>query len=259
MKNFSVLGLAAFSFLITANSARADLTSTLPALSSCGGDSFTGVEKIGTVTDKANNVFTLNCVDRSYFQGEIFVKATGKTTAFGRCVFDLGANFINYEVDAQNNFKDIEWVNVKPPEKTVASRNKVQENIVNTNNDPTDKWLGNVKKYLKDNNLEGNANNRIYLFPFSPNDQTIGFFENDTLNTQYVLTPSEADIAYEPNGNSTITPLIIDPAQGVPGGNSQIVETGATVPEPLNILGATAGLALFGTVSTAIKRRKVSK
>jgi len=31
------------------------------------------------------------------------------------------------------------------------------------------------------------------------------------------------------------------------------------VPEPLNILGATTGLVLFGTVSTALKKRKVSK
>jgi len=33
----------------------------------------------------------------------------------------------------------------------------------------------------------------------------------------------------------------------------------STVPEPLNILGATTGLVLFGTVSTALKRRKLSK
>jgi|GEM_PF-1655450 len=32
-----------------------------------------------------------------------------------------------------------------------------------------------------------------------------------------------------------------------------------SVPEPLNILGATTGLVLFGTVSTALKRRKLIK
>jgi len=36
-------------------------------------------------------------------------------------------------------------------------------------------------------------------------------------------------------------------------------DVGASVPEPLNILGASAGLALFGTVSTALKKRKLSK
>jgi|GEM_PF-1232641 len=40
--------------------------------------------------------------------------------------------------------------------------------------------------------------------------------------------------------------------------NIQIPIT-SSVPEPLNILGATAGLALFGTVSSALKRRKLSK
>ena len=39
----------------------------------------------------------------------------------------------------------------------------------------------------------------------------------------------------------------------------QLNGTILAVPEPLNILGATAGLVLFGTVSTALKRRKVSK
>ena len=42
-------------------------------------------------------------------------------------------------------------------------------------------------------------------------------------------------------------------------GSSVTFARTTSVPEPLNILGATAGLVLFGTVSTALKRRKVSK
>jgi len=33
-------------------------------------------------------------------------------------------------------------------------------------------------------------------------------------------------------------------------------DVGVTVPEPLNILGSITGLALFGTVSSRLKRRK---
>ena len=67
-----------------------------------------------------------------------------------------------------------------------------------------------------------------------------------------------------------LTPTFIEPPQRQPifycacsyggaYGNGTIFSVDAGVPEPLNILGATAGLALFGTTSTALKRRKLSK
>jgi len=57
---------------------------------------------------------------------------------------------------------------------------------------------------------------------------------------------------------STLTVLTAD-SFVVNGGASDIVTFNSSVPEPLNILGATTGLALFGTVSTTLKKRKVSK
>ena len=229
-----------------------DLTNTIPAVTLCGGDSFQGKTKLGTVTDKAGNVFTLNCVNKSYFEGEVFVKATGRTTTFGRCVFDLGANFINYETDARNNFKDIEWVNVKPPQATVASRNMVNDKIANSANDATDTWLGKVKKYLKDNGLDGQANSRIYQFPFSPNDQLIGHFLGDFIVTDAVLTPSEADVAYEPNGQSTVPDLVIDPAMTTPGDAGQSAQQ--HVPEPGALLLVAGGLVVLASLPRARRR-----
>ncbi|MBV9611398.1 MAG: hypothetical protein JO091_02955 [Acidobacteriaceae bacterium] len=227
--------------LILAGSARADLMYDLPA-STCGGDSFTGTEKVGTVKDKAGDIFTLNCVNRDYFQGSVFVAATGKTTDFGRCVFDWGANIFNYEVDKNNNFTEIEWVNVKPPATTVASRNKVISDLSNTANDPTATWLANVQKYLKANNLEGNANNRIYTFPFSPNDQAIDVFQNDTLVTDQILTPDQANSDYLDNGLSPVSDLVIDPTMTIPGASFQ---GGTGTPEPSVVSLSALGLLAF--------------
>ncbi len=232
--------LTCLALVVMGGNARGDLVNTIPATVLCGGDDFTGVEKMGTVTDKAGDVFTLQCVNRDYFQGMIFVKATGKTTDFGRCVFVNGANFVNYETDAKNNFTGIEWVNVKPPENTAASRAMVQANINNNAGASTADWLKKVEKYLKDNNLEGDANNRIYQFPFSPNDQQIDVFKNDTLVTEYVLTPDQANASYLPDGKSPIAPLVIDPEMTVPGLSTQ--ET-TGVPEPGTICLLALGLA----------------
>ena len=236
--------------LIMVGSARADLIFDFPA-SVCGGDSFTGTEKKGTVKDKAGDIFTLNCVDRDYFQGSIFVAATGKSTDFGRCVFDWGANIFNFEVDKNNNFSEIEWVNVNPPAKTVASRDGVISALDNTAKDPTAMWLGKVQKYLKDNNLEGNGNNRIYKFPFSPNDQEIDVFQNDTLVTDEVLAPDQANGDYLDNGLSPLSDLTIDPIMTAPGASFQ-GGTGTPEPTAFSLLG-------LGLVALAVLRRKTRR
>jgi hypothetical protein len=102
LPGFVGIHLLIFLGLIFTENASATLVDKLPG-STCGGNSFKGTEAQGTVTDAAGNIFTLNCVDREYFEGAIFVKSTGKTTKFGRCIYDWGSNFINYEVDANNN------------------------------------------------------------------------------------------------------------------------------------------------------------
>jgi hypothetical protein len=226
---------------------------------SCGGDSSTLTTSLGTITDPAGDTFTLNCVKQEYYQGSIFVKATGKTTAYGRCRYDWGANIINFEVDANDNFKEIEWVNVNPPfpagatdAQKAAARDAILGGLSNgTINQPilpTAAWLGKVTAYLKANNLENTDNtndkNIIYTFPFSPNDQEILGFENDALETEFVLTPDQANFAYLDDGLSPIPNLVIDPLMRVPGASVQ----DTLVPEPssfVTIVSALAGIIAF--------------
>jgi hypothetical protein len=252
--------LIAIGFFLSTGDASATLVSTLAASTGCGGDSFMGAEAKWTVTDPAGDVFTLNCVNREYYQGSIFVKSTGKTTEFGRCIYEWGANIINYEVDAKDNFKEIEWVNVKPLAPNAASRNAIITALdngafadVNKPTDPTDKWLDKVTKYLKDNTLENtdtrNDKNIIYKFPFSPNDQEIDGFQNDTLETEFVLTPDQANLSYLDDGLSPIPNLVIDPLMRVPGASEQ--EVG--IPEPDTLFLVVSALASI----IALRRRRL--
>jgi len=101
-----------------------------------------------------------------------------------------------------------------------------------------------------------------------------GASPSSTTNNQFGIQPGSGDI-YVPTGYSsggslsgsmtfnsaTFASLGITPGSytwTIP--NDSITLTVSTsVPEPLNILGVTASLVLFGTVSTALKKRKVSK
>jgi len=78
----------------------------------------------------------------------------------------------------------------------------------------------------------------------------------------FLFQPTENCIAQFTTCATTYT------ANGFPGGADFLagninyeyeVLSSTVVPEPLNILGATITLALFGTSSTILKRRKVSK
>jgi hypothetical protein len=223
-----------FTLLVIGGTVRADLVNTIPAGALCGGDSFQGKEKLGTVTDKAGDVFTLYCVNRDYFQGSVFVKSTGVTTDFGRCLYPYGVNLFNYEVDKNNNFTGIEWVNVWPPKLNGETRDQLAA-VLSNKGDPTDKWLEKVDIILKVNKLDSKDKNTIYQFPFSPNnfpfspyDQEIASFEDGVLVTKEVLTPDEANAAYLDDGYSPIPDLVIDPLMRVPDASFQ--EEGT--PEP---------------------------
>jgi hypothetical protein len=226
------------SLLISLEGVHADLITKGATDSRCGGDDFTGREFVSSTTDKAGNVFTLECVNRAYFEGKIFVKATGKATSFGRCVFKNGANWINFETDTLNNFSEIEWVNVDPDGFT---RDSVQSGIKNNKNDPTDTWLKRVSDFLKLNKLDDPKFNRVYKFPFSPNVQEIDAFELGSLVNLVNLTPDQADLSYLDDGFSPISFLEIDPSMRIPGLSLQSAQQ---VPEP-NI----AWLLLVGVLS----------
>ena len=239
VRGLLVLAFSVASLVIPVTGARADLIRVGAGSSTCGGDRFTGRQFVSSRTDTAGNVFTLECVNRDYFEGKIFVKATGKTTPFGRCVFTDGQNWINYETNAQNVFTEIEWVNVNPDGFT---RESVLEGIKNANRDPTDKWLKKVSAFLKLNKLDDDKHRMIYRFPFSPNVQEIDAFEDDSLVTLVSLTPDEADMAYLSDGFSPISFLEIDPDMRIPGLSLQAAEQ--EVPAP-----STAWLFAVGLLS----------
>jgi hypothetical protein len=148
-------------FFLSTEDASAHLIVQLPGGVACGGDDSKVTQKKGSVTDPAGDVFTFNCVNKEYFAGTIFVKATDKTTDFGRCLYDNGANILNFEVDENDNFKNIEWVNVNPPGGTIRHRNQILRALSNGPfNDPTaptDKWLDKVNKFLNLNNIQNAA------------------------------------------------------------------------------------------------------
>ena len=76
----------------------------------------------------------------------------------------------------------------------------------------------------------------------------VGFQTADGLLNGIGYSPAFA--SYEDSTSSNASPILV---------TATFTPVTTSVPEPLNILGATAGLLLFGTVSTALKRRKVSK
>jgi hypothetical protein len=193
-----------------------------------GGGAPAGAVMQYSVTDKAGNVFTQSCVDGNYLNGELSVPGVPIATPLGRCVFPAGANQLKFETKADNSFESIEWVNVKPNAK--VSQKMILDAIQTTNDESTADWLKKVNKFLKDNGLTGPANSRIYMLSFSPLDQQIGFFSDSGIVINETLTPSEAQTAYEPNGNSPIADLQIDPAMRVLGAPMQV--DAPAVPEP---------------------------
>jgi len=240
------------------------------SISECGGDNFKGRQKVSETKDKAGNVFTMYCVDKDYFEGTIYLKVSDKTFPFGRCVFPFGVNVKNFEYDNNGNFTEIEWVNVKPP--TRNDRNDLLEHLQNSDLLSTDQWLAKVKKFLKNNNLEGEENSRFYVFPFpftrqeisalenanmalsSPFDQEIGFFEMENITIQYVLTPDEAAVAYRDDGLSSIPALEIDPIMRVQDSSEQITADITSVPEPGTIAMVVLGLVALRRVAGSVGR-----
>jgi hypothetical protein len=214
---------------------------------SCGPGNAAGRDLQYTVTDKAGNTFKMECVDKTYLEGTITTPGVAIPTPFGRCVFDVGANILKFETKADNTFKEIDWVNVKPKGATdaarVASRDQINKDL-NTSDgetaETTGDWITRVKKYLKDNTFDGPANNRQYRIAFSPLDQEIGFFLNETRIVDAILSPEQARAAYLPNGESPIPDLQIDPAMRRPDTPGQ--QQSAPIPEPPTYLLFVTGL-----------------
>jgi len=89
-----------------------------------------------------------------------------------------------------------------------------------------------------------------------------GLVVNSISFISFSLSASATNL-FVSNDNNTILEIKSGTNTAIPFVSSGLsLPTGlafAPVPEPLNILGATTGLALFGTVSTALKRRKLTK
>lgn len=201
-----------------------------------------------TMTDSAGNVFTMKCVNNTYFQGYVTTVDKGATTPFGRCEYVSGANILKYEMDSNNNYESIEWLNVNPMGATAADRMASQSKIVKalkTNfSESTEDWTIRSFKYLNDEGFTGDVA-RYYSFPFSPHDQTIGSFINGSLLNDAILTPAEALQAYQPSGNSARAFLQISPDMRSSGAGAQQVDE-SVVPEPdtwwLLTMGSLLGL-----------------
>jgi len=236
--------------LMAAGEARADPLT-------CGPDNVGDEDVLSTQRDTAGNVFKIVCVNHDHIEGRVFIAKTGLTIDFGRCVFPAGANVINYEFHIDDkgviSFDQIDWINIKPPQLTKESRDEIIRIFSNDEDDPTDKWLMRVAKDLKELNLEGDENNRIYVFPFSPHDQQVDVFKNDSFMTEYVLTPDEANAAYLDDGLSPLPLLVIDPTMRLPDTVSQ--RTNTTIEPDTQVL---LVLGLFGIVLIKTRGHEVA-
>ena len=222
----------------------------------CGGNDFTGREFRYSDTDSLGNTFTLECVNRVYFEGTIKL-ADGTTFRFGRCIYDWGANHIEYNFDADGNFDRIVWVNIDPNDfnsdgrTTAADRDGVSNATRRRRGESKDDWLDRVRQYKLPNGL--GLQLRIYDTTFSPNEQDIATFDDFVLLNQFTLTPSEANAAYLSDGYSHIPDLVIDPAMALAPFGWQVGTN--SIPEPASAV-VWLGLACVLGVGTRLRRRR---
>jgi hypothetical protein len=233
--------------LASVNDARADLIHTgSEGKLFCGGAGAEGTEFLYSDTDPNGNSFTMNCINESYFQGTVVDMDSLPTSyKFGRCRYVNGANGILYELNSNNTFNSIEWFNVDPDTYMglmgAAARTAVQAQINPLPGETTDNYVQRVNEFLGVGTDHG-LDFTFYTTHFSPGVQTIEVFEHGLLTETLMLTPSQANMAYLPDGQSPFPALQIDPGMRLPNNSFQSVMTSPT-PEP-----STLTLLVIGTL-----------
>ena len=189
--------------------ARANLVETGSYVNvKCGvGKSVVGTVQLYQGIDDNGSIFTLNCVNNNYFQGQW--THNGKTELFGKCLYLGGLNDWSFFLDDKKNWARIVWWNVDP--KTGLRQVDVKEMVGDTPEGFIDRVQKLVMEKKADAALYDTSRTEPKIFPRafadSParpvdqwNDQQISVFDDGFIETLIALPPEDTFAAYSESG-----------------------------------------------------------